>query len=63
MKISNSLVLRSLKDSDIEVILGERLDLGSIHDGQGIIQTTTGRKIVRTVKGREIEADLLVSYP
>lgn len=63
MKISNSLVLRSLKDSDIEVILGERLDLGSIHDNQGITRTTTGRKIVRTVKGREIEADLLVSYP
>ncbi|KXN83174.1 Apoptosis-inducing factor 2, partial [Leucoagaricus sp. SymC.cos] len=53
-------VLRSLKDENIEVILGERLNLDSIKNGQGIVNTTTGRKVVRTVKGREIEADLLL---
>lgn len=59
-KYCNSSVLRSLRDADIEVILGERLDLGSIENGQGTVNVTTGRKVVRTVKGREIEADLLL---
>ncbi|KAJ3565920.1 hypothetical protein NP233_g7332 [Leucocoprinus birnbaumii] len=53
-------VLRSLKDADIDVILGERLDLDSVKNDEGSANVTTGRKVVRTVKGREIEADLLV---
>lgn len=57
------LALTSLKDASVEVILGERLDLGSIEGGRGITNMITGRKTVRTAKGRDIEADLLVSRP
>lgn len=44
----------------IKLILGERLDLSSVEDGAGSVNAK-GQKVVRTVTGREIAADLLVS--
>lgn len=45
--------------SNIDVILGERLDLSSV-DEEPEKTNEHGQRIVRTVTGREIAADLLV---
>ena len=50
----------------IDLILGERLDMSSIDEQtrSGKAVNSQGRRIVRTEKGREIAADLLVrEYP
>ncbi|KAJ3497804.1 hypothetical protein NLJ89_g10300 [Agrocybe chaxingu] len=52
-------ILRSCENMDIEVILGERLDMDSVEDGKGK-HNERGQKVVRTVTGREIAADLLL---
>jgi hypothetical protein len=44
---------------DVELILGERLDLSSTENGKAKVNAL-GQKVVRTVTGREIAADLLV---
>ncbi|KAF9484578.1 FAD/NAD(P)-binding domain-containing protein [Pholiota conissans] len=44
---------------DVKLILGERLDLDSVDDGKAKVNAA-GQKIVRTVTGREIAADLLL---
>jgi len=44
---------------DVELILGERLDLSSTANGKAKVNAL-GQKVVRTVTGREIAADLLV---
>lgn len=46
---------------DVELILGERLDLSSIESGKAK-ENALGQKVVRTVTGREIAADLLVRH-
>ncbi|KDR71582.1 hypothetical protein GALMADRAFT_74880 [Galerina marginata CBS 339.88] len=50
---------KSCVSLDIELILGERLDLDSIENGSAKINQL-GKKVVRTVTGREIEADLFL---
>ncbi|CAA7264541.1 unnamed protein product [Cyclocybe aegerita] len=52
-------ILRSCENLDIEVILGERLDMDSVEDGKGK-DNKRGQKVVRTITGREIAADLLL---
>jgi hypothetical protein len=46
----------------IDLILGERLDLSAIDPKTGTSKAVNaqGKRIVRTEKGREIAADLLV---
>ncbi|KAF9530778.1 hypothetical protein CPB83DRAFT_850293 [Crepidotus variabilis] len=52
--------LKVCQEQDINVILGERLDMSSVGDlGAGNI-IPLGKKIVRTITGREIAADLLI---
>ena len=58
---SSFLVLNSCEALGIEVILGERLDLSSIDPLGKATANQLGQKVVRTVTGREIAADLLVS--
>lgn len=53
-------VSSSCEAMGINLILGERLDLGSIEKGEAKTNEA-GQKIVRTVTGRKIAADLLVS--
>ncbi|KAF8151450.1 hypothetical protein B0H34DRAFT_727629 [Crassisporium funariophilum] len=55
----HSEIMSTCVDMDIEVILGERLDLDSIEDGKAKVNPL-GQKVVRTNKGREIAADLLL---
>ncbi|RDB21672.1 Apoptosis-inducing factor B [Hypsizygus marmoreus] len=45
--------------SNVDVILGERLDLSSVDEKPGKTNER-GQRIVRTVKGREIAADLIL---
>lgn len=47
----------------IDLILGERLDLSTIDPKTGTSKSVNaqGKRVVRTEKGREIAADLLVS--
>lgn len=52
-------VKQACQKLDITLILGERLDLESIEDGKAKVNEA-GQKVVRTVTGREIAADLLV---
>lgn len=52
-------VLRSLEAADVEIILGERLDLESAKSGK---VNDRGQRVVRTMNGREIAADLLVGF-
>lgn len=47
--------------SNIDVILGERLDLDSVNEDPPK-RNENGQRIVRTLKGREIAADLIVRY-
>ena len=48
--------MKSMNEVNVDVILGERLDLDSIPSKVDSTKPT----IVRTVTGREISADLLV---
>ncbi|KAH7925986.1 FAD/NAD(P)-binding domain-containing protein [Leucogyrophana mollusca] len=52
-------ILQSLVELNVEVITGERLDLQSVHETSGQ-KTATGSRMVRTMSGREIAADLLL---
>ncbi|PPQ72680.1 hypothetical protein CVT24_012658 [Panaeolus cyanescens] len=52
-------ILSTCKEIGIELILGERLDLDSIEEGSAKLNAQ-GQKVVRTVTGREIAADLLM---
>ncbi|KAH9475074.1 Fe-regulated protein 8 [Psilocybe cubensis] len=54
------IVKSSCENMGVKLILGERLDLGSIENGQAKTNEA-GQKVVRTVTGREIAADLLAS--
>lgn len=51
-------VMKSMNELNVDVILGERLDLDSIPSSK--VDSTTKPTIVRTVTGREISADLLL---
>ncbi|KAE9397482.1 FAD/NAD(P)-binding domain-containing protein [Gymnopus androsaceus JB14] len=52
-------ILDTLQASDIQVILGERLDMNSTSDT--VIKTNEqGQRIVRTMQGREVVADLIL---
>ena len=52
------LVMKAMDGLNVDVILGERLDLASTDDRTH--GTRDGRRIVRTARGREIVADLVV---
>ncbi|KAL0949534.1 hypothetical protein HGRIS_009584 [Hohenbuehelia grisea] len=52
-------VVKSMKGLNIEVILGERLDLDSTREDPPK-RDEAGRRIVRTLAGRELAADLLL---
>ncbi|TFK38590.1 hypothetical protein BDQ12DRAFT_683879 [Crucibulum laeve] len=52
-------IFKSMESAEIEVILGERLDLSTIEGGNAKVNSL-GQKVVRTVQGREIAADLLL---
>ncbi|KAH7910088.1 hypothetical protein BJ138DRAFT_1009593 [Hygrophoropsis aurantiaca] len=52
-------ILQSLEDLNVEVITGERLDLQSVRETSGQ-KAGTGPRIVKTMSGREIAADLLL---
>lgn len=52
-------VMKAMEDHRIDVILGERLDLSSTSPGS-VKSNKLGQRVVRTLKGREIAADLLV---
>jgi len=56
------LVRQSLESLNIEVILGERLDLDP-HSPSEPKTNEYGQRIFRTLTGREVAADLLVSIP
>ncbi|TFK72298.1 FAD/NAD(P)-binding domain-containing protein [Pluteus cervinus] len=50
-------IIRALKDSNVEVILGDRLDLASVKDEK---VDASGQRVVKTTSGREIAAELLL---
>ncbi|EEB88279.1 hypothetical protein MPER_13967, partial [Moniliophthora perniciosa FA553] len=52
-------VLKGLESLDVNVILGERLDLCSVND-EPVKLNDSGQRVVRTVKGREVAADLIL---
>ncbi|KAK1224814.1 hypothetical protein PQX77_012268 [Marasmius sp. AFHP31] len=52
-------VLKGLESLNVNVILGERLDLTSANDANAKLNER-GQRVVRTVKGREIAADLVM---
>jgi len=54
---SVSAVLKAMESQDIDLVLGERLDLSSVREGR---KNEKGQRVLRTESGREIEADLLV---
>ncbi|KAF8839199.1 FAD/NAD(P)-binding domain-containing protein [Paxillus ammoniavirescens] len=53
-------VLQGLQELGVHVILGERLDMSSLKDGGGTGTGTGGTRSARTMKGRELKADLLL---
>ncbi|EAU83599.2 Fer8 [Coprinopsis cinerea okayama7 len=55
-------VRKTLESQEVELILGERLDLDSVDHvlGAGKVVNAKGQRVVRTVTGREISADLLL---
>ncbi|KAF4582710.1 hypothetical protein EYR40_002634 [Pleurotus pulmonarius] len=54
-------ILASTAKLGVDVILGERLDLKSVEEVPPK-RNDSGQRIVRTIKGRELAADLLVRY-
>ena len=63
VKAMHDEIVSTLDDLHIDTILGDRLDLASVREGK-TVTTPDGRKerVVRTVSGREIRAELIVSY-
>jgi hypothetical protein len=49
-------IVYSLEETGVSVVLGERLDLASLDEGL----EKDGMKVVKTMTGREIAADLVV---
>ena len=58
---TSSTVLKALEDLRVDLILGERLDLESTKP-EKVKLNERGQRVVRTVKGREVAADLLVCH-
>lgn len=56
---SSSAVLKTLEDLRVDMILGERLDL-STTTPEAAKFNERGQRVVRTEKGREVAADLMV---
>lgn len=50
----------TLLASNIQVILGERLDMQSILFDDAIKLNKLGQRVARTLQGREVAADLIV---
>lgn len=50
----------ALLASNIQVILGERLDMQSILFADAIKLNKQGQRVARTLQGREVAADLIV---
>ena len=53
------LVMKAMSDLGVTVILDERLDLSTVADSQ----KKGAERVVKTLKGREIAAELVVRYP
>ena len=62
VKAMHDEIVSTLDGLHIDTILGDRLDLASVKEGK-TVTTPDGRKerVVRTVSGREIRAELIVS--
>lgn len=59
--MSSLSVLDTLMALNVNVILGERLDMQSTAlDGEFLKLTERGQRVVKTVQGREVVADLIV---
>ena len=54
-----SSVMKAMSDLGVTVILDERLDLSTVADSQ----KKGAERVVKTLKGREIAAELVVRYP
>ena len=52
-------VLKTLEDIGVDLILGERLDIESTK-AENIKFNARGQRVVRTLAGREVAADLMV---
>ena len=52
--------MKSMEDARVDVILGERLDLSSVHSQTKSGKPSKRQRTVRTETGREIAADLMV---
>ncbi|KAG7085379.1 hypothetical protein E1B28_002943 [Marasmius oreades] len=52
-------ILKGLESLNVNVILGERLDMGSVRD-EPVKLNELGQRVVRTVKGRELAADYIM---
>ena len=52
-------VLKTLEDIGVDLILGERLDIESTK-AENIKFNARGQRVVRTLSGREVAADLMV---
>ncbi|KAF6747531.1 hypothetical protein DFP72DRAFT_919548 [Ephemerocybe angulata] len=52
-------IRKTMELQDIELILGERLDLSTTDENQKVVNAQ-GQRVVRTEKGRELAADLLL---
>ena len=51
--------MKAMSDLGVTVILDERLDLSTVADSQ----KKGAERVVKTLKGREIAAELVVRYP
>jgi hypothetical protein len=61
MALSHDAALQGLQELNVRVILGERLDFESLQQAPGTKRSSEPR-IVRTLSGQEISADLLVGF-
>ncbi|KAJ7579263.1 hypothetical protein C8J56DRAFT_1030584 [Mycena floridula] len=52
-------ILKALELSEVDVILGERLDLKCVSE-ESVKVNAAGHRVVRTMKGREIAADIIL---
>ncbi|EGN97542.1 hypothetical protein SERLA73DRAFT_92683 [Serpula lacrymans var. lacrymans S7.3] len=50
-------ILQCFEELNVEVVLGERLDLQSVHEGK---TNEAGQRVVRTTTGRQVPADLIL---
>jgi NADPH-dependent 2,4-dienoyl-CoA reductase/sulfur reductase-like enzyme len=53
-------VLQGLQELGVRVILNERLDMSSLKEDGGSGSGSGGTRLIKTMKGREFEADLLL---